>query len=120
LDAAGQRLGRVAGARQCPARAHGLADPPLRVSPSTVSPPPGEYAVTSRTENITGSDGVPIEHSVVFTSVDGVVIGFSAAVDGSTPAADPEQRTGGIRASREDGAALWEFAEAGTKIVVVD
>ncbi|WP_176604611.1 L,D-transpeptidase [Streptomyces lycii] len=90
------------------------------VSPSTVSPPPGEYAVTSRTENITGSDGVPIEHSVVFTSVDGVVIGFSAAVDGSTPAADPEQRTGGIRASREDGAALWEFAEAGTKIVVVD
>lgn len=89
------------------------------VAPSPVDPPPGEYAVTSRAESLVGSDGVPIEHSVVFTSVDGVVIGFSAAVNGSTPDADAQDRTGGIRETREDGAAMWKFAPAGTKVIVV-
>lgn len=90
------------------------------VHPSPVSPEPGEYRVTSRTEQGIGSDGVPIEHSVVFaTSAEGVVFGFSAALDGSTPDPDSGQRTGGIRQSREDGAATWEFAPEGTTVVVV-
>lgn len=90
-----------------------------RVKPSTVHPSPGEYHVTSRTEQITGSDGVPIEHVVLFTSVDGTVIGFSAAVDGSLADPDPAQKTGGIRQARADGAALWDFTSSGSTVVVV-
>ena len=89
------------------------------VKPSTVHPEPGTYTVTSKTPEITGSDGVPIEHVVIFTSVDGVVVGFSAAVDGSLADPDPSLRTGGIRQARADGAALWRFAEVGTQVVVV-
>ena len=36
----------------------------------------------------------PIEHVVRFTTVDGVAVGFSAAVDGSTPQPDPRQEDG--------------------------
>ena len=89
------------------------------VKPSTVDPAPGTYTVTSKTPRVTGSDGVPIEHVVIFTSVDGVVVGFSAAVDGSLADPDPSLRTGGIRQARADGAALWRFAEVGTQVVVV-
>ncbi|MEU3711628.1 L,D-transpeptidase [Streptomyces catenulae] len=89
------------------------------VAPSTVSPPMGTYAVASRSVSVTGSDGIAIEHVVRFASVDGVVIGFSAAVDGSSPNPDASQRTGGIRESRADGAAMWDFAVNGTKVVVV-
>ncbi|CAM5731067.1 hypothetical protein [Streptomyces fumanus] len=90
------------------------------VAPGAVDPRPGVYAVTSRSNRVTGSDGVPVEHVVRFTSVDGVVVGFSAAVDGS-PARPPAAgaRTGGIRESREDGAAMWDFATIGQKVVVV-
>ncbi|MCB5911627.1 hypothetical protein [Streptomyces pinistramenti] len=100
--------------------ADGKADRTYKVAPSTVSPPMGTYAVTSRSVSVTGSDGIAIEHVVLFTSVDGVVIGFSAAVDGSTP--DPgasQKKTGGIREARDDGAALWKFGLTGTKVVVV-
>jgi hypothetical protein len=92
-----------------------------QVTPSNVSPPLGRYQVTSRSAQITGSDGVPVEHVVRFSSFEGVVIGFSAAVDGSTPEPDPAagRRTGGIREAREDGAALWTFARIGTTVVVV-
>ncbi|MFF9758074.1 MULTISPECIES: hypothetical protein [Streptomyces] len=89
------------------------------VSPSTVDPAPGAYRVTSRSRTATGSDGVPIEHVVLFASVEGTAIGFSAAVDGSAPRLDPEERTGGIRQAREDGAAMWGFATLGRKVVVV-
>ncbi|GAA2241236.1 hypothetical protein GCM10010145_03960 [Streptomyces ruber] len=89
------------------------------VTPSPVEPAPGTYQVTSRNNAVTGSDGVPIENVVLFTTVDGVPIGFSAAVDGSTPSPDPTARTGGIRESREDGAAMWEFATIGATVVVV-
>ncbi|WP_244501185.1 hypothetical protein [Streptomyces sp. TP-A0874] len=101
----------------------GADEQPLRtfeVAPSTVSPPPGEYTVFSRTAATTGSDGVPIENVVLFTAVEGVVVGFSAAVDGSTPVADPNLRTGGIREGRADGSAMWKFATEDTKVVVVD
>lgn len=90
-----------------------------RVKPSTVHPVPGEYHVTSRTDQITGSDGVPIEHVVLFASLDGTVIGFSAAVDGSLADPDPAQKTGGIRQARADGLALWEFTSADSTVVVV-
>jgi hypothetical protein len=89
------------------------------VRPSTVDPAPGSYSVTSRSNAITGSDGVPVEHVVRFTSVDGVIIGFSAAVSDSPPTPSPKTRTGGIRESREDGEAMWTFATIGRKVVVV-
>ncbi len=91
----------------------------FRVTPSTVDPAPGTFAVTSRSAVGIGSDGVPIEHVVRFTNVDGVTIGFSAAVDGSAPKSDPTRKTGGIRESRTDGTALWEFAGVGKAIVVI-
>ena len=89
------------------------------VSPSTVDPEPGAYRVTSRSGAVTGSDGVPIEHVVRFASVGGTAIGFSAAVDGSAPRLDPEERTGGIRETRADGRAMWRFATIGRTVVVV-
>jgi hypothetical protein len=98
----------------------GEATRTFTVQPSTVSPPPGNYTVTQRADNITGSDGVPIEHVVLFTKVGNVVVGFSAARNGSTPAPDPSKQTGGIRETRADGNALWNSATFGSKIVVVD
>ncbi|HZF89638.1 hypothetical protein [Streptomyces sp.] len=91
----------------------------FRVTPSAVDPSPGVYAVTSRSNRITGTDGTLIEHVVRFASVDSVTIGFSAAVDGSTAAPDRRTRTGGIRESRADGDAMWDFATIGQKVVVI-
>ncbi|MER5226153.1 hypothetical protein [Streptomyces flaveus] len=90
------------------------------VAPGTVDPTPDTYAVTSRSGSITGSDGVAVEHVVRFANVDGTTIGFSAAVDGATSAPDPGKKLGGIRESRADGDAMWEFATVGTKVVVVE
>ncbi|MFP3988487.1 hypothetical protein U9R90_13430 [Streptomyces sp. E11-3] len=90
-----------------------------QVTPSTVDPLPGEYAVTSRSGSITGSDGVPIENVVRFATVEGVTVGFSAAVDGSTPKPDPEQRTGGVRQARADGRQMWKFATINMPVIVV-
>ncbi|WP_338703638.1 hypothetical protein V2W30_16080 [Streptomyces sp. Q6] len=89
------------------------------VTPGTVDPAPGSYTVTSRSGTITGTDGVAIEHVVRFATTDGVAIGFSAAVDGSTPKPDPSKQTGGIRESRANGTLMWEFATIGRKVVVV-
>ncbi|NBM20116.1 hypothetical protein [Streptomyces sp. GC420] len=91
----------------------------FEVMPSAVDPAPGTYTVTSRTGEVTGSDGVPVEHVVRFTSVDGVSVGFSAAVDGTLKSPDPSLKTGGIRQKRADGNAMWTFATIGTKVVVV-
>jgi hypothetical protein len=96
----------------------------FEVDPSAVDPAPGSYSVTSRSNSVTGSDGVPVEHVVRFASVDGVVVGFSAAVDESAtpapvPAPGPKVRTGGIRESRADGDAMWTFATIGRTVVVV-
>ncbi|MFB9461593.1 hypothetical protein [Streptomyces cinereospinus] len=91
----------------------------FRVMPSAVDPAPGTYAVMSRSGATTGSDGIPVEHVVRFTSVDGVVIGFSAATDSSAAPPDPAVRTGGIRQTREDGDAMWQFATIGQKVVVI-
>ncbi|RBM06991.1 hypothetical protein [Streptomyces sp. PT12] len=91
-----------------------------RVFPGGIDPEPGEYAVTSRTAQGTGSDGVAIEHTVIFhTTADGTVHGFSAALDGSTPDPESGQETGAIRQTREDGDAMWLFATAGVAVVVV-
>ncbi|MEV7612248.1 hypothetical protein [Streptomyces sp. NPDC089799] len=89
------------------------------VVPSTVHPKPGGYVVTSRSGAVTGTDGVPVEHVVRFTSAEGVVIGFSARVDGSLPAPDAKKKAGGIRMGRADGDAVWAFATISTKVVVV-
>jgi hypothetical protein len=91
----------------------------FEVTPGTVDPVPGTYSVTSRSSTVTGTDGMPIEHVVRFANADGVAIGFSAARNGSTPEPDPRRRTGGIRESREDGDAMWEFATIGRPVVVI-
>ncbi|MFE8939120.1 hypothetical protein ACFYNX_16695 [Streptomyces sp. NPDC007872] len=97
----------------------GKATRTFAVMPSTVSPPPGAYAVTSRSGTVRGSDGMQIEHVVRFATAQDVAIGFSAAVDGSMPEPDPTRKTGGVRMKRADGNALWSFAVIGTKVVVV-
>ncbi|MFF2329896.1 MULTISPECIES: hypothetical protein [unclassified Streptomyces] len=90
------------------------------VMPSALNPEAGTYQVGSRSGPASrGSDGVTIEHVVRFAMVDGVPVGFSAAVDGSMESPDPSLKTGGVRASRPDGDAMWEFATVRTKVVVV-
>jgi len=91
----------------------------FEVTPGTVDPAAGTYAVTSRTGSTPGSDGTQIEHVVRFSLVDGISFGFSAAVNGSTEAPDPEKKLGGIRSSRADGDAMWAFATVGAKVVVI-
>jgi len=92
----------------------------FEVTPGTVSPLPGTYRVTNRNPGTTGSDGTRVEHLVLFTQTQqGLGIGFSAAVDGSTAAPDASKKLGGIRESRADGAAMWEFTAHAQKVVVV-
>ncbi|MEU1042704.1 hypothetical protein ACFYP4_23955 [Streptomyces sp. NPDC005551] len=91
----------------------------FKVTPSAVDPLPGAYTVTSRSNAVTGSDGTPIEHVVRFATNQGVAIGFSAAVSGSTARPESAAKTGGIRESREDGDAMWAFATIGQKVVVI-
>ena len=91
----------------------------FKVTPGSVNPAPGEYRVTSRSNKVKGTDGVPVEHVVRFASVGGVAIGFSAAVDNTPPDPDGPSLTGGIRESRKDGAAMWLFATIGHKVVVI-
>ncbi|MET7457042.1 hypothetical protein ABZT03_35195 [Streptomyces sp. NPDC005574] len=90
-----------------------------KVTPGTVDPVPGAYAVTSRSNAVTGTDGTPVEHVVRFAATDGIAIGFSSAVDNSPPSADAPARTGGIRESRADGNAMWRFATIGAAVVVI-
>ncbi|GAA1882507.1 hypothetical protein [Streptantibioticus ferralitis] len=89
------------------------------VTPGSVSPGPGTYTVTSRSERVTGTDGVPIEHVVRFAVVRGTTIGFSAAVDGSASTPQTGKKTGGVREQTADGAAMWQFALIGAKVIVV-
>lgn len=92
------------------------------VTPGDVDPLPGVYYVTSRSHSVVGTDGTPVEHVVRFATTDGVTIGFSAAVgkarSGLSTGADVP-KAGGIRESREDGAAMWEFATIGCRVAVV-
>ncbi|MEV0097398.1 hypothetical protein [Streptomyces sp. NPDC050738] len=97
----------------------GKATRGFAVMPSTVNPPAGTYRVGSRSGSITGSDGVAIEHVVRFATIDGVTVGFSAAVNGAMSSPDPNRKTGGIRMAPADGDAMWPFATIGTKVVVV-
>ncbi|MCH5673630.1 hypothetical protein [Streptomyces gilvus] len=89
------------------------------VTPGSLAPFPGTYPVTSRSNSITGTDGTPVEHVVRFTAVDGVAIGFSAAVGVTRSEPDTDVRTGGIRESRTDGNAMWQFATIGVPVVVI-
>ncbi|MFH0520937.1 hypothetical protein ACHBTE_27635 [Streptomyces sp. M41] len=90
------------------------------VWPGTVNPDPGSYAVSSRNEATTGSDGVEIENILYFTAKSGISIAFSNAVDGSSPPPADGKQTGGVRMRAADGAALWTFGEKGTTVVVVE
>lgn len=89
------------------------------VEPGSVSPAPGSFSVYSRAAATTGTDGRQVEHVVRFTEQNGTVFGFSAAIDGATPTADPKVKTGGIREGREDGQTLWDFAPTGTRVTVI-
>ncbi|MFE9096049.1 hypothetical protein [Streptomyces sp. NPDC007264] len=100
--------------------ADGKVQRTFKVTPGTVDPLPGRYAVTSRSAVSVGSDGRPVEHIVRFATHQGAVIGFSAAVDGSTPKPDTSKKLGGIRESRVDGTAMWEFATLRTTVVVTE
>ncbi|MFF1645569.1 hypothetical protein [Streptomyces sp. NPDC058240] len=101
--------------------ADGKATRTFEVMPSALNPLPGTYQVnTPRSGAPTkGSDGVMIEHVVRFAMVDDVAVGFSAAVDGSMESPDPTLKAGGVRMSRADGNAMWDFALVGTKVVVL-
>ncbi|MGW2492202.1 hypothetical protein ACWCV9_34005 [Streptomyces sp. NPDC001606] len=122
-DASGQ--GRrivysLAGKRVWLVDATGRASRSFTVWPGTVAPQPGRYSVTLRIQSLKGSDGVEIEHVMYFTKAEGVNIAFSNALDGSSPPpADGSKKLGGIRMHKEDGAALWAFGDAGTKVMVV-
>ncbi|MET7890856.1 hypothetical protein [Streptomyces mirabilis] len=91
----------------------------FKVTPGTVDPAVGTYAVTSRSKAVTGSDGTQVEHVVRFSVVDGVAIGFSSAMDGSTGSPDSTKKLGGIRETRKNGTAMWNFATIGVKVVVI-
>lgn len=92
----------------------------FRVTPGTVDPTPGTYTVTSRSNAVTGTDGLPVEHVVRFATIDNTTVGFSAPADGSAPQPNnPTVKTGGIRESREDGNAMWDFATIGRTVVVI-
>ncbi|MEE1772016.1 L,D-transpeptidase [Streptomyces sp. JV185] len=100
--------------------ADGKVERTFEVMPSALSPLPGTYKVGTRQGTPTkGSDGVMIEHVVRFAMVDDASVGFSAAVDGSMESPDPTLKTGGVRMSRADGDAMWDFAMVTTKVVVV-
>ncbi|MFJ4600115.1 hypothetical protein [Streptomyces griseoluteus] len=97
---------------------HGRVARTFGVRPGGVDPAPGSYWVTSRSNATTGSDGLPVEHVVRFTQVDGVTVGFSAAT--RNQAAEPgSPRTGAIRETRPDGEAMWQFATIGVPVVVI-
>ena len=99
--------------------ATGKAARTFAVWPGTVSPDPGAYTVSMRRETGTGTDGVAIEHIVYFTVSSGLSVAFSNATDGTSPNPSPGVRTGAIRMSAGDGAALWEFGTGATKVSVV-
>ena len=98
----------------------GAATTTFTVQPSTVGPLAGTDKVYDKRQGpYIGSDGVNIENGVLFVLHGGVPIGFSAAVDGSTPVPDPNKHTGGIRETVADGKAMYDFTDIGTKVVVV-
>lgn len=90
------------------------------VWPGSVSPDPGTYTVSKRTDALTGSDGVQIEHVVYFAAKSGVNIAFSNALDGSSPPPVSGIETGGIRMRVTDGDAVWGFGSTGTTVSVVE
>ncbi|WP_225847863.1 hypothetical protein [Streptomyces sp. HPF1205] len=82
-------------------------------------PSVGPHKVFARRQGGRGGDGVKVEHVVLFAETDGLNIGFSAAADGSMAARDPAMRSGAVRESRADAAALWQRAPIGAAVVVV-
>ncbi|MHC5904079.1 hypothetical protein ACVNF4_09280 [Streptomyces sp. S6] len=99
---------------------NGKATRTFRVYPGGLDPKPGLYVVSSRAGAVTATDGTRIEHVVRFAETkDGMAIGFSAAVSGALPEADTMVRSGGIRETRVDGNAMWDFATVGRRVMVI-
>lgn len=90
-----------------------------RVLEGNVLPSVGTHEVFARRAQGVGGDGRRVEHAVLFASVDGTNVGFSAAVDGSLTRPDPATQTAAIREHRPDGDALWRQATIGSPVEVV-
>ncbi|WP_229327661.1 L,D-transpeptidase [Streptomyces sp. UNOC14_S4] len=90
------------------------------VWPGTLRPTLGEHTVSGRRESTTGGDGVAVKNVVFFDVSGSVAIGFSAALDGSSPRPVTGKATGGIRMRSEDSDALWDFAKEELPVVVVE
>jgi hypothetical protein len=84
-----------------------------------VAPSLGIHRVYSRNPRGTGGDGAQVEHVVLFAETDGLNIGFSAEIHGRLTHPDPSKKTGALRQTRIDGAALWLWATTGSVIDVV-
>ncbi|WP_037801053.1 hypothetical protein [Streptomyces sp. LaPpAH-108] len=92
----------------------------FKVRPGQVDPRLGAYWVTSRSKQVTGTDGVLVEHVVRFATRNGVTIGFSAATeDEPGDTGSGSVKTGGIRETRADGNAMWQFATIGVPVMVI-
>lgn len=98
---------------------HGEVVRTFPVAGAGLLPSAGAHKVFARRQGGRGGDGVRVEHVVFFAETAGVNIGFSAAADGSTAVRDPAGRSGAVRESRGDAAALWQRAPIGTSVVVV-
>lgn len=96
----------------------------FQVVPGTVAPPVDTYSVTTKEPGSTGSDNVQIQYVVLFgqRTVGGVgtTFGFDAVANQTGLPAKPTARTGGVRMAQLDAQALFGFASAGTKVVVVN
>ncbi|WP_328915560.1 MULTISPECIES: hypothetical protein [unclassified Streptomyces] len=90
-----------------------------RVTAGGLAPSPGSHTVFARGAQGRGGDGEPVEHVVLFAATDGTNVGFSAALNGSLGPHVPDRRSGAIRQTRADGAALWQRAAIGSDIEVV-
>ncbi|WP_432170079.1 hypothetical protein [Streptomyces sp. 1222.5] len=89
------------------------------VWPGTVAPRPGSYSITLRTQSLTGSDGIAVEHIMYFNKVSGVSIAFSNALDGASPPPTNGKKLGAVRLNKQNGSALWDFGAKGTTVAVV-
>jgi hypothetical protein len=91
----------------------------------TLTPTPGTYPVSKWRMSNKGADGTPVQYQVLWgPSSDDTRFAFDAIA--SLPADQMPQKpasgtkTGGVRLTQNDAAAVWQFATAkGTQVVVV-
>lgn len=98
---------------------HGRVTRTYRVLAGDVAPSLGTHRVFARRSHGQGGDGRNIEHVVMFATRGDDNVGFSAVVRPPAKPSTPHQLRAAIRASREDGDALWNQAIIGTLVQVV-